>query len=261
MAANWIKDAPRGKGALPQDRENLVYRALETALGPQAGLHVELKKRVPMGAGLGGGSSNAGTLLAELVREELLESAQAEKIALGLGADVPFFLDPRPSWVEGIGERRVALRVAKPVRDRLSFLLILPPRSTPTPVLFAKYRALRVPFARKTTLPTQRALDWKTLKAYLNRAENSLQGVAALEYPLLQDILSALEKTQPLHAALSGTGSTCFAVYPRLEAAQQAAKDLQAFCRKEDCRSIVARTHWGEQHGNHRSEGISRKRR
>ncbi|MBY0370619.1 hypothetical protein K2X33_08035, partial [bacterium] len=246
VEAVWAPDAPVPTKGLPQGRENLVFRAAEKALRGESAWSVEIQKRVPMGAGLGGGSSNAGSLLAELRRQGQIDEATAEQIALGLGADVPFFLGDTPSWVEGIGEKRQAVRVSKPVRENLSFLLVLPPRATPTPVLFAKYRSLGLPFARRVKWDGgAKALDWKTLKTYLTRAENSLQSVAALEYPLIQEVLAELEKTQPLHAAMSGTGSTCFAVYTKAETARRAAKDLLLFCRKSNCQSILARTHWG----------------
>ena len=66
VSARWQDSAPRQSPGLPQERENLVYRAAEQALG-KSGVKIEIRKRIPMGSGLGGGSSNAGSLLRHLV--------------------------------------------------------------------------------------------------------------------------------------------------------------------------------------------------
>ncbi len=244
VSAIWDALAPRPKPAPPQERENLVYRAAESALGGNCGLDIRILKRIPMGAGLGGGSSNAGSLLRHLASVGRVSDEQAEKSALALGADVPFFLTNQPAWVEGIGERRTPVSVAPAVLKGLTFLLIIPPSSTPTPVIFSKYKSLNVPFA-PAARPPKGLLDWTGLKKYLAKAENSLQGIAALEDPLVADILSQLKKVPSLYSGLSGTGSTCFAVFQTPEKARKIAKDLQPFCRKNGCQSITAGTHIG----------------
>jgi 4-diphosphocytidyl-2-C-methyl-D-erythritol kinase len=245
VGAAWEADAPRKTPPPPQNQENLVYRAAERALGPGVPLSIEIGKRVPMGAGLGGGSSNAGVFLKHLVDSGRMGADEAERASLSLGADVPFFLDCRPSWVSGTGERREAVRVDAALRESLTFLLIVPPEATPTSVIFARYKALGVPFAPSRPLSPARPLDWSGLERYLATAENSLQGVAVMEYPLLADILSKLAKLPAMYSALSGTGSTCFAVFRTPVAAQKAAQDLQTFCRKSDCRIITTRTFVG----------------
>ncbi len=245
LSAVWDAEAGGVQPALPQARENLVYRAAEIALGPDCGLDIRLRKRIPMGAGLGGGSSNAGSLLRHLVETRRISVDKAEKSALALGADVPFFLTNRPAWVEGIGEKRTPIPLAPEVTKKLTFLLILPPESTPTPVIFARYRALKVPFAPASRPPTDSPLDWPKLKSYLAEAENSLQGVAAMESSLVADILSQLKRVPSLYSGLSGTGSTCFAVFPTPEQARKTAQELQGFCRKSGCQSITAGTHTG----------------
>lgn len=245
MEARWAEDAPKSESALPQQRENLVFRALEKAAGPTASIDVKIRKRIPLGAGLGGGSSDAGAVLRELVARGHLNSEQAAELALGLGADVPYFLDCRPSWVEGIGERRQALTVAPEVLENLHFLLIVPPEATPTPIIFSQFRALRVPFAPLWEMAAHETLDWTRLEAYLEKAENSLQGVAAAQYPLLGDILSRLARVGALYSGLSGTGSTCFAVFRSAQGCADASQVMASFCRKSGCRRISTRTFVG----------------
>ncbi|MFN3415100.1 MAG: 4-(cytidine 5'-diphospho)-2-C-methyl-D-erythritol kinase [Caldimonas sp.] len=98
--------------ALPEDDLCLrAARALQTASGTRYGADIHIDKRVPWGAGLGGGSSDAATTLIALNRLWGLHWPRARLIALGatVGADVPFFLGPGPAWVEGIGERLTPL--------------------------------------------------------------------------------------------------------------------------------------------------------
>ncbi len=242
VQARWQEGAPRNYPDLPQGRENLVYRAAEKALGPESRIHVEVKKRIPMGAGLGGGSSNAGSLLRFLVDKKMIEAGSAEKVALAIGADVPFFLTNQPAWVEGIGEKRTPLTVDPEVLNSLTFVMVVPPEATPTPIIFSRYRSLGMPFAPSLKFPTDDVLDWARLKAYLAQAENSLQGIAAVEYPLVADILATLKKTQPLYSGLSGTGSTCYAVFRTPAQASKIIQDIEPFCRKKGCSSFIAMT-------------------
>ena len=96
-----------GDAGVPAGPENLAVRAahafLEAAVLAVA-VRIRLRKRVPAGAGLGGGSSDAGAVLRALDQLFPASVRDAAGLALGLGADVPYFLDPRPAWVSGVGE-------------------------------------------------------------------------------------------------------------------------------------------------------------
>jgi 4-diphosphocytidyl-2-C-methyl-D-erythritol kinase len=96
--------------AIPDNAENLAARAASAfleAAGLAFRVEIELTKHTPVAAGLGGGSSDAGAVLRALAERfpDALTPAALASLALQLGADVPFFLDPRPSWVRGVGER------------------------------------------------------------------------------------------------------------------------------------------------------------
>lgn len=99
-----------GAPGVPADPSNLAVRAalaFAEAAGLTTGLAVRLTKRIPAAAGLGGGSSDAGAVLRELDRRHpgAVAPERLRALALSLGADVPFFLDPRPARVRGVGER------------------------------------------------------------------------------------------------------------------------------------------------------------
>ena len=99
----------------PADASNLAARAAEAFLaasGLRRAVRIRLAKRIPAQAGLGGGSSDAGAVLRGLSERfpEALGGDALGALALGLGADVPFFLDPRPVLVSGVGERREPLK-------------------------------------------------------------------------------------------------------------------------------------------------------
>ena len=103
-----------GGEGVPADAENLAVRearAFLDAAGLRARVRVALAKRIPAAAGLGGGSSDAGAVLRALAERfpGAVDSERLAAIALRLGSDVPFFLDPRPALVGGVGERRAPL--------------------------------------------------------------------------------------------------------------------------------------------------------
>ena len=118
---------------IPSDDRNLAWRAADLYLkksGKEAGIHIQLEKHIPSGAGLGGGSSDAGGVLAALNSyfQNAVPPREMEELATRLGADVPFFLHARPALATGIGEK---LEFADGVPD-YPLLLIKPPVSVPT---------------------------------------------------------------------------------------------------------------------------------
>jgi 4-diphosphocytidyl-2-C-methyl-D-erythritol kinase len=127
--------------ALPADDLCLrAARALQQASGTAFGARIAIDKQVPWGAGLGGGSSDAATMLIALNRLWGLHWPRPRLVALGLalGADVPFFLGHGPAFVEGIGERLTPMHI-----PALSLAVVKPPQSLPTPEIFDHPRLKR----------------------------------------------------------------------------------------------------------------------
>lgn len=201
---------------LPPEK-NLVYKAVRSLLtraGSSAGVKVLVDKRIPSGAGLGGGSTDAAAALLgtdSLLNLSLTQTDLAE-IALDLGSDVPFFLGPSPAWVEGVGEQ---LRPSPAVLPR-AFLLLLPPRGCPTAQVYRRYDELGLPHSAPTAPPVHP--DYY----------NDLYAAAVEIYPELSRYLSLLERVQTLGTGMTGSGSGLFAAFSGRPAAQAALRKLQA---------------------------------
>lgn len=241
--------------SLPPPEENILFKLLEQ--NPQLGKwSIQIKKRIPLGGGLGGGSSNAGTLLRFFLETRQLKKIDAQKIALTLGADVPFFLNPVPSWISGIGEICTPLEISHDLLHPLRFLLILPPLHCSTPEIFSAYRVQNLPFSSPPQRLTTGKVTFEKLYSFLRITKNDLEKVVLTQSPLVQEGLDLLRRTPALNAVLSGSGSTFYATFPSDAECEKNAKDVQQFCRKHHCRDIKVASFQGEHHGNHRSESI-----
>lgn len=208
--------------------ENLVHRAATAFFreaGLKSGIRIHLEKRVPPGAGLGGGSSDAAATLlgldsifpGEVGREALLA------IAGMLGSDVPFFLAESPlSLAWGRGDR---LLPVDPLA-RAPVLLALPPVAVATPWA---YQALAEARSGEPVRRSPRILDPESLTGWEgvgSLAENDFQEIVFREYPLLRRIQAALEEKGPRFSLLSGSGSALFALFADETTAKRAGEEL-----------------------------------
>ncbi len=194
---------------VPADGSNLVWRAAETAGWTG---HITLEKNLPHGAGIGGGSSDAAAVLRALGQPDL-DSAEA------LGADVPVCLSAVPKRLQGIGE------ILTPLPDTpvLDLVLVNPGGHLPTPAVFkALEHKMNDPMEGVATWPDRAwLLDW------LRRQRNDLTAPAMQLAPQIATALAALEQDAQL-ARMSGSGATCFGIYPNGDAAQRAASRIAA---------------------------------
>jgi 4-diphosphocytidyl-2-C-methyl-D-erythritol kinase len=217
---------------VPADARNLAVRAAEAFLaesGLAARISIRLTKQIPAAAGLGGGSSDAGAVLRGLARgfPGAVDPDGLERMALALGADVPFFLDPRPALVRGIGER------CEPLAAGFSghaLLLANPGAALATARVFEGFDAEPAPprpgelaacLARARSTPG----DPAALAALL---ANDLEPVAARLCPAVGELVRDLVAQGALAAALSGSGATVFGVYPGAREAEAARARLAA---------------------------------
>jgi 4-diphosphocytidyl-2-C-methyl-D-erythritol kinase len=219
---------------LPTDSRNLVYRAAAAfleAAGIKQGVRLHLDKRIPLAAGLGGGSGNAATTLQAL--NELfghpLPPQRLEAIAAGLGSDVPFFLQAKPALATGRGEKIQPLELFPTFRGA-AFLLVHPGFGIST--AWAYQQLARFPAAlngqpgRAQKLVS--LLQTAGLKSAAAEFYNSLEAPALKKYPLLALFQEFLRAEGSAGTLMSGSGSTTFAVVESQPAAEALAEKFKA---------------------------------
>lgn len=204
------------------DGDNLVLkaaRALATKAGRAPAAKLTLVKNLPVASGIGGGSADAAAalrLLSALWQLDL-DDAALSQIAAGLGSDIPVCLASTPRWMEGRGE------ILNPIASlpRLSLLLVNPGVAVSTAPVFAALQ-MRSGVARK--LPPGRLRDMSDLLRLLDRTKNDLEAPARALQPVISDVLTALAGLPgALFARMSGSGATCFALFPDDDSCRHAA--------------------------------------
>ena len=210
---------PQG-GGLAADDDNLCLRAARAMAGP--GAQITLEKHLPVASGIGGGSADAAATLQALARLWRVPLPDAAAV-LALGADVPVCLAGRPARMEGVGE---VLSLLPPL-PAAWLVLVNPGVAVSTPAVF---RALeRRDNARlPATLP--RLATHGELAAFLMMQRNDLEAPAMALAPVIGQVRSALSaQSGCLMARMSGSGATCFGLFPdALNAAAAAAALRQA---------------------------------
>jgi 4-diphosphocytidyl-2-C-methyl-D-erythritol kinase len=194
--------------------ENLVERAVQAAGVPTEGFHVVLHKRIPVGAGLGGGSSDAAAVLSAASDGRLGKPAQIDYlgVARSLGSDVPFFLCGTAAIVEGTGERITALGSI----PAWGATILKPPVSISTARAYALLdRAPRASRPRNTsvTLRCAEALQRADFDGVTALLQNDFEPVIASEYPEVAEALALLRNWSRTPALLTGSGSCVFTLW------------------------------------------------
>ena len=216
---------PQAAG-VPNDHRNLVWQAAE-ALGWSG--RIQLDKVLPHGGGIGGGSSDAAATLRALSPERTEIPAD---IALRLGADVPVCVRGKGARVQGIGDR-----ITPAVLPPLPALLVNPGIPVPTGPVFQALTSRDNP-ELLGQLPEFRSAE--ACADWLCRQRNDLQDAAIGFAPQIGDVLAALSRTRDvLLARMSGSGSTCFALYPSMKAAHLAAYEVGVSQPDWWCRATV----------------------
>jgi 4-diphosphocytidyl-2-C-methyl-D-erythritol kinase len=205
--------------AVPADATNLILRAAEAfraATGWRTGVHFVLEKRIPVGAGLGGGSSNAVAALRalNLLAGGPLGAAALAGLAAGLGSDCPLFLADGPVAMRGRGERIAPLAeaAARRLRNR-RVLLFKPGFPIATGWAYGRLAAAGayVPPAEAEARLAAWLVGTEPAEALL---ANNMESVAFAKFPALPVLLDRLRDRCGLAPRLSGSGSACFALLP-----------------------------------------------
>ncbi len=206
---------------LPQEDDLMVKaaRALVAYSGIPAGVDITIEKNIPMGGGLGGGSSDAATVLVGLNSLWNLNLTKTELAAIGLklGADVPIFIYGHAAWAEGTGE---ILTSIDPPEDH--YLLIVPPAQISTAEIFAH------PALTRDSSPIK-------IPDFLEGSgHNDLETVVRQEYPEVDKAMNWLQQFADVR--MTGTGAGIFISTESLQAAEEIARqapaDWQCFVTK-----------------------------
>ena len=211
------------EGAVPAGRDNIALRAAMHygRLVGRKGARIRLEKRLPVAAGIGGGSSDAAAVIRALSRLWNTPLPPAEAL-LPLGADVPVCLTPRPWRMRGVGERLTPAPL-----PRFDLVLVNPRRPVPTGAVFRRLaRADNPPLP-----PLPQELRREIWFDWLSRTRNDLEPAARAAFPEIGAVAAALEGCgAPLLVRMSGSGGTVFAIHADARAAQRAAEMIRAAC-------------------------------
>ena len=230
-----VAGTPRA-GGIPTDASNLCLRAarlFKESTGTDQGVHIRLEKRIPAGAGLGGGSSDAAAVFKGL--NELwarnLSADELETLAVKLGADVPFFIRGGLQLGAGIGEVLTPLKRALPY----SVVLVIPPFGVDTAWAYRQFASRRsfLPPPAFDQLIAQDPIPWEAFT-------NDFEEVVFPRYGELADIKVALLEQGAVYAGLSGSGS---AVYGLFEGRQSEEELARLFTKSQVviCRAVSSR--------------------
>jgi 4-diphosphocytidyl-2-C-methyl-D-erythritol kinase len=212
------------EGADLDPEDNLVTRSLRTmrARGYVPPLHIRLHKRIPHGAGLGGGSSNAAATLTAAGELARLPRTLAEEIGPSIGSDVALFFTGGTLLVTGVGE------IVEPALPLAGFAVAVavPPFEMSTPEVYRRWDELEGPAGE--------AISPSILPPLLRDGlpiRNDLTPAAFDLEPGLADFMSDLRAQWALPVAMTGSGSGCFAFFPDLDEATDAANSVATSCR------------------------------
>lgn len=212
---------------VPTDERNLVYKAaawLFSEFSLAGGLEIELKKRIPVAAGMAGGSSDCAAAIKAVNRlyDLNLTELQMREIGVRFGADVPYCIMGGTVRAEGIGERLTPL----PDTPWCHVLLVKPPIRVSTKLVYENLHANSL-----TRHPDMdgiaAAIEDRDLKGMAEKLENVLETVTVSEFPVIQEIKEQLEQLGAVRALMSGSGPTVYGIFTDGRKAKRACEILR----------------------------------
>ena len=210
------------EGTSPPARKNIIIKAVKELIRekggtPPSGVLIRLRKRIPKGAGLGGGSSDAAGVIRglSLLWDLELKEEEQERIAMKTGADVHYFFTGGTAVGTSRGEKVEPLNVLPPYH----VLIVKLPFEVPTREIYDKSDSLLTDMKKIISIKEV----FSSLSAYKKAAfYNELEKVARKDYPIIGEIRKALENTGPRVAGMTGSGPTVFALYKSRKQADEA---------------------------------------
>lgn len=194
---------------VPTDESNIAFKAVKEILAYSSrnvGVEIDIRKRIPVAAGLGGGSSNAAAVIKginqllklKLPREKLMQ------IGLKVGTDVPFFLFEGPALAEGVGEQLKKIRTM----PKLLFLLVNPNIPVHTETV---YRKFPIDSINRTDMEVPSM--YRTKRDVAKILNNDLEKVTIKDYPLIGEIKDEMVRLGALASQMTGSGPTVFGIF------------------------------------------------
>ena len=205
---------------IPLDKDNLAWKAAALFLeksGQELQVEISIKKRIPLGAGLGGGSSNAASVMIGLNRlTDAFSEQELLKLALNLGADVPFFIRSQTAVIEGIGEK------INPLRNfpLFYYVILFPNINTSTEMVYKKWDELY-----NTDRIQDESID-EQIRKFSNRNEalpliNDLENPATALHPEIKAYKQILTSLGLESVLMTGSGSAVYAAFRSQEEAYE----------------------------------------
>ncbi len=214
-------------GSLPNNEKNLVYKAIsliKKECGITGGVKADLEKRIPMAAGMAGGSTDAAAALIGMNKLFDLGLSQEKLMELGvkIGADVPYCIMGGTALSEGIGE---ILTPLAPMPH--CYILIAKPRiSVSTRFVYENLEADKLAYHPDIDGMIE-AIHADDLKGVADRLSNVLETVTEKKYPIIGQLKAAMIETGALNSLMSGSGPTVFGIYADKDTAMQALNKIQ----------------------------------
>lgn len=210
-----------GRKGVPDGPGNIAWKAADALLklsGKETGIDISIDKRIPVAAGLGGGSSDAATVLmgVNALLELGLSDQRLMEIGVKLGADVPFFIFKKTALAEGIGDRLTAMESL----PTLWVVLVNPGIHVSTAWV---YQNLILTTKKPATIIRDSYGSAAEVAALLS---NDLEPVTCGKYPLLNELKEMLLAAGASGSLMSGSGATVFGIFEDEEVAQKAAVDI-----------------------------------
>ncbi|RMF66139.1 MAG: 4-(cytidine 5'-diphospho)-2-C-methyl-D-erythritol kinase [Calditrichaeota bacterium] len=226
---------------LPGGDDNLCVRAarlLQREAQVGRGAVIRLQKKIPAGAGLGGGSSNAAVVLLALNRLWGLDygAERLQELAAELGSDVPFFIRGGAALARGRGEilEQVEWRLDLPI------LLVCPGISVSTAWAYGQFTLDLTMTKKNVTLPHFKGINFNDVD-FLGGIENEFEQVVFPKFPILAEIKENLRAQAALYAGLSGSGSAVFGIFRREQEVLEAKRGVSSQFRT----FVVRPMRWG----------------
>jgi 4-diphosphocytidyl-2-C-methyl-D-erythritol kinase len=206
---------------IPNNDDNLIVKTakkLAHHYDQNLNCHIHCEKQIPMGAGLGGGSTDAAATAKALFKfwDISPDTEELNKILLSLGADIPVCYHAKPCVFEGIGE------IIKPLPNapELYAVLVHPKQHSSTPTVFKNFEQN---FSTKPELKNN-----ENILEFIKSYDNDLTSSAVKSLPVIQEALNTISQTKDcLISRMSGSGSCCFGLYETKEKSQRAEEKIK----------------------------------